>query len=78
MKILFDNSGDEASHHAKRIIKSLESHADVYPHLAVPKGVAHHSAQYPLMCDDCGETYWSRDQYGSHIGCRGERKEIGF
>lgn len=43
-----------------------------------PRGIAVHTVLYAQRCDDCGQTYWSRDSWGSHVGCQGLKKGAGF
>jgi len=75
MKILMDDSREVRAEHAKAVVKALDD-ADVKdPRRAVPQGIAFHTAHYPILCDDCGSTYWSRDPYASHLRCPGGAKQ---
>lgn len=81
MDIIIGASAIDRSEHAKHVVrKILAQESDPkYPRQASPIGVAAHLARFPHTCDDCGETYWDRDEYGhSHLGCRGVRKGMGF
>lgn len=80
MRILLGPSAIDRTEHARRVLTKIEKQESdpQYPRNAVPMGIAQHLAQYPLFCNDCGLTYWSQDEYGSHIGCRGPTKNTGF
>lgn len=73
MKIIFGESQDRIEEHASALIAKYNQ--------SDPIGIAHYSAQVPQICDDCGETYWHRnDPYGwfPHIGCKGTKAKAGF
>lgn len=78
MKILWGHDSGDTARHAKNLIRAIQRYQDKQVTEPKPKDVPNHMAQHPLICDDCGETYWSRDQWGSHITCKGVKKEIGF
>jgi hypothetical protein len=78
MKIIFGNNKFEIEDHAKKVMKSIEKEELKFPRRVIPIGVAIHTVRYPLICDDCGETYWSRDEYGSHIKCNHKKSYTGF
>jgi hypothetical protein len=80
MKIVFDEGKLPISEHAQMIVRALGREDNKYPGRAKPLGVAHHTARFPIVCTDCGVTYWSRDEYASHIGCKGEppKQSVGF
>lgn len=75
MKIIFDRRDRETVfEHAQKVIKAQEEWLYKHrPGQINPRGVAVHMTLHPIKCDDCGETYWSRDEYGSHISCKGPR-----
>jgi hypothetical protein len=77
MKIIFGVSSFDVERHAAAVIRQInnEKHNNFDPK---PRGVAHTLAVMPVLCDDCGCTFWARDPYASHIGCRGFRKGAGF
>ncbi len=81
MKILVDNRASQTEEHARRMLRArevAESNTRNAMHI-VPRGVAVHRAQYPSTCDECGESYWSADEYASHIRCPGPPKaQAGF
>lgn len=79
MKIIFGKDNQAISDHAQSMLKAMEKDSIRHP-LAymAPKGVAYHTAQNPIFCDDCGETYWARDQYAAHVGCRKGKGKTGF
>lgn len=74
--------GGHRSHaeHAQMMVRKIEALQERSPHHHPrPKGIALHQAVYPSLCEDCGETYWSREEWTNHIGCRGVRtKGAGF
>lgn len=81
MKIIYGDNRSTVTEHAATVVKKIQQQeADPsYPKHAMPIGIAHHLALYPKACDECGVTYWSKDEWGSHIGCRGYvRGETGF
>lgn len=84
MDIIIGADSLTRAEHARTVItKIAQQEADPsHPHRALPMGVAHHLARYPRICDDCGLTYWSRDEWGSHIMCKGvppeENRKTGF
>lgn len=43
-----------------------------------PLGIPVYAAKYPVVCDDCNETYWANDPYASHVRCRGNLRGAGF
>lgn len=78
MKIILGANAVDRTAHAKRVVRKLRSE-DADPRNIRPMGVAYTTAVYPHRCDDCGEQFWSQDQWGAaHIGCRGERRDVGF
>jgi len=80
MRIILGSDAISRTEHAQTVIRKIASQeADPnFPKNAIPLGIAHHLARFPQCCDECGLTYWSMDEYGSHIGCRGEVKKTGF
>jgi len=75
MKIIFSQPGDEIADHAKKLIIEAEQRSKH------PRGIARHSAQVAQLCDDCGDTFWHRDdEYGwfTHIGCKKKKDDNGF
>lgn len=80
MKIIMGEEGHVLEAHAKQMIRSLEKYEIKHPTQAKPRGVANHAAHFPLLCTECGLSYWSRDEYASHIGCKGvpPKQSAGF
>lgn len=80
MDIILGTNSIDRTEHARAVVKKIaRQEADPnLPRQAIPLGIAHHLARYPKVCDDCGQTYWSQDEWGSHLGCRGEQRSTGF
>lgn len=80
MRILLGPDAVDRTEHARHVIKKITKQESdpQYPKNAVPIGIAQHLARYPNQCDDCGQTYWGKDEYSSHLGCRGPIKNTGF
>ncbi len=76
MKIIFDTPSDDIAEHARLVVSEAKAKS------RAPVGVPVHAAQVPTTCDDCGETYWHKDDpYGwfPHIGCKHKNgKNLGF
>lgn len=75
LKIIFDRRGENIESHAKDLVVAAAKKR------GAPHGIATYSAQIPETCDDCGETYWHRnDEMGwfPHLGCKGKNKGLGF
>lgn len=74
-----DLHSEDIAEHAKKVLKAIDAYEERYPRHAPAKGISNHLAQFAKLCDDCGNTYWSRDEYGMHIGCKGfVQKKTGF
>lgn len=81
MDIILGASAVDRTEHARRVLKKIAAQEENphSPRQANPIGIASHLARFPHVCDDCGETYWDRDEYGvAHLGCRGLRRATGF
>jgi len=79
--IILGSSAIDRTEHARRVVRKIEQQETdpQYPKQAKPIGIADHLARFPHVCDDCGDTYWDRDEYGmSHLGCKGLKKGTGF
>lgn len=80
MKIIIDvgKSGIEA--HAKKVLRARELYLERHPHAEniVPRGIATHAARYPVICDDCGVTFWANDPYAAHQKCSAKNGKVGF
>jgi formylmethanofuran dehydrogenase subunit E len=79
LKFIFDNKLIATTEHARQLIVKINEreNKDVYD--PKPKDVAHHSAVTPVLCEECGETFWSKNRYSeNHIDCKGPQKGIGF
>ena len=75
MKIIFSQPVDEIAEHAKKVVAEAQAKS------RSPIGVPAHTARVASVCEDCGETYWHRnDEYGwfAHIGCAKDKKSMGF
>ena len=75
MKIIFSSNRDSIADHARVLVVKAQKND------AAPKGVAAHSARVPNVCEDCGVTYWHRDDpyvFFPHVGCRGAKNGAGF
>ena len=79
MKIIWGRDSGVLAAHAKAVQKACEAR-DHKPDAreVKPKGVAAHLAKFPVLCDDCGETFWANDQWANHTGCRGVKRGTGF
>ena len=66
------------SDHARAVVRYLDSVDAKDPGNAPPKGVPHHLAAHPQVCEDCGKTYWSRERWAAHLGCKGVVRDTGF
>jgi hypothetical protein len=75
LTIIYGDDRSAREEHAKALVEKIEKHQLESTHSPMPRGIAVHLARYPLACEDCGETYWSKDAYGTHMGCRGEPKK---
>lgn len=78
LRIIFGTTRAELEEHAKEHLLSQRAYDKKNPHRVQPRGVPYHLTQYPLLCDDCGETYWSRDEYGAHLKCNKGKGATGF
>lgn len=63
--------------HARSLLRAIEKNDLKFPMQANPRGIARHTAHHPILCDDCGVTFWSRDEYGTHVACKGTPKQFG-
>lgn len=70
LKILFDRPSD-AEDHARTLVRKIEENNLEATHKPKPRGVPHYAAVLPEVCEDCGKTYWTRNEWTSHIGCAG-------
>lgn len=80
MKIIMGQSRSAIEEHAKKVLLALDREEERHPHRTnvQPRGVATYAARHPVVCDDCGETFWANDPYASHPKCKKGRGEIGF
>lgn len=75
MRIIMDARSENISEHARKIVNEAKMKNNS------PYGIAKHSAQVPSVCEDCGKTYWHRDDeyvYFPHVGCEAGKKGMGF
>lgn len=77
LRVVFGEERGVVADHAKSLLKALAKSEMQFPSRAKPRGIAHHTAHFPILCDDCGQTFWSRDEFGSHLGCKGAPKSFG-
>lgn len=72
LKILFERPSN-AEAHARALVRKIDKHNLDNTYEPKPYGIAHYSAVMPEVCDDCGQTYWTRQgkEWTSHIGCTG-------
>ena len=77
LRIVIGAHSADISEHAVRVIEARKRNEDRHPLHAIPIGVAAHLTRYPIVCDDCGETFWAADQYASHAKCKRGR-QFGF
>lgn len=79
LRIIFGDNRAEIEEHARSTIKVINEYEKKTPWKIIPRGVPYHSTLYPLRCEDCGKTHWSKDEYGPHLGCKGmPDKQTGF
>jgi hypothetical protein len=78
MKIIFGNNKFEIEEHAKEVISSIKNEEMRYPRRSIPMGIPFHAVRYPFVCDDCGESYWSNNEYGQHVKCDKKGNSLGF
>lgn len=77
MKIIFGESRDAIAEHARKYFEARDKSNERYPDEMRPKGIAYHTARFPIVCEDCGETYWANDPYTAHTKC-GSTRRAGF
>lgn len=77
VKIIIDRASEGAEAHAREAVAKINA-AGFDPYNPRPVGVAHHSALYPNTCDECGETFWARDQWATHRKCKTTSGNLGF
>lgn len=80
LRIIMGEEKFATERHARTLMRSLEKHDHRHPTTVKPRGVSSHTAQFPLLCSECGATYWSRDEYASHMSCKGspDKTPLGF
>lgn len=79
MKILVDRTNEGVDDHARDVVAHLTKMSrKPSVHDVRPIGIAHYRAQFPIECEECGLTFWARDPFASHRGCKGEQKGTGF
>lgn len=79
LRIIYANRNQETtSEHAARLIRSLQEYEDKYPHAASPRNVSDYAAVFPVICDNCGDTFWANSPHAIHPRCRGTRSQFGF
>ena len=78
LKIVLARPSD-SEEHAKALVTQTEKNNLENTYEPKPRGVPHHAAVIPELCDDCGETYWNKagNRWGSHIGCLGAPRKGG-
>lgn len=79
MKIIFGATSFDIENHAKQALKAIRKREE-RDASAYPVGIAVHLARFSHICEDCCQTYWDTDEWGSlsHVGCKGTRKKAGF
>ena len=79
MKIILEPHAEDISNHARLMLRAIHKDDMENPRDAKPRVASVNAAVYPHTCDDCGGTYWDRDEWGhSHIGCDNGNKKMGF
>ena len=80
LKVIVHDNISQAENHAKCWFKAKEAanhknpsvdYADLY-------GIPKHTARFPVVCDDCGETFWANDPYSVHSKCSKGHNRVGF
>lgn len=75
LKIVTEPERALASHAQRQLREAWRNdERHVASHNIIPRGVPIHATRYPIFCDDCGNTYWSRDPFADHVGCPGAGK----
>jgi len=78
VKIIRGADSERLAIHARSVLKGLEDYDRRHPQYAKPRDCGSYSAVFPILCDECGETFWARDQYSSHKRCNKGQPGMGF
>ena len=80
MKIIVGQNRSDIEEHAKKVLRAIAAYELRHPRAEniVPRGIPTHAARFPVVCDDCGDTFWANDPYASHRKCSKGRERIGF
>jgi len=80
LKVIVHDNLYQAEEHAKKFFRAKREREMRHPDPANMElyGIAGHTTRYPIICDDCGETYWASDPYAAHPRCRKGKDRVGF
>jgi formylmethanofuran dehydrogenase subunit E len=81
LKVLMHDNVSQAENHAKAWFehKRYVNHKNPSVYDVDLYGIAQHTARFPVICDDCGETFWANDPYATHSKCsKGRESRVGF
>lgn len=78
LNVIIDDSVSRVEAHARRLIREQREREFNHLDAVAPIGIANHSVLFPVICDDCGETFWAHDLYATHQGCKKKSSGIGF
>lgn len=79
LKIVFGVERAEIEKHARSLLRAQEEYESKNPFRATPRGIAFYASHFPISCDDCGKTFWGRNEWAAHPGCKGTpEKKMGF
>jgi hypothetical protein len=80
LKVIVHDNISQAESHAQAYFRARREMNMRRPHVDNMDlyGIAQHTTRYPIICDDCGETYWANDPYAEHIKCRKGKAKAGF
>lgn len=80
LKIIVHDSVTQAEKHAKAWFVTMRRKQMMNPSVDNVElhGVAQHLVRYPVICDDCGLTYWANSPWAEHPKCQKARDKVGF
>ena len=78
LRIIFDISNEEIAEAARRNLRARHKEEERHPGSHRPLGVASHTARFPVVCEECEETFWAASPYALHRQCRPPRTQGRF
>lgn len=78
VKLVFGLERSRIADHAQKLLIAQVKFDWKNPHNVIPLGIPAHAVRYPVVCDECGMTFWANDPYAWHRKCSAKKNATGF